>query len=114
MNFLYLFFIGFGEIGLIVTSLGLVTHSSIPQDSRGAVAGIASFFGALGIMFCTRFGGYLFDWWSGAPFFLLGSIHALFLILGLFTIFIEANKNGGLTMESFRKMNEDFQRVHMD
>jgi MFS family permease len=109
INFVYLSFIGIGEIGLIVTSLGLVTHSSIPKDSRGSVAGIASFFGAFGILLCTRLGGYLFDnWWTGGPFFLLGIIHTIFLMLGIVVIAIEMKTHGGLNLESYRNMRDEF------
>jgi MFS family permease len=112
MTFLYLFFLGFGEIGLIVTSLGLVTHSSVPQQHRGSVAGFASFTGAVGILICSKLGGYLFDvWYKGGAFTLLAIIHFLFLGLGLVAVFFEAKSHGGFNMESFRKMRAVFQHV---
>jgi MFS family permease len=108
--FAYLFLIGFGEIGLIVTSLGLVTHSSVPEHARGSVAGLASFCGALGILISSKVGGYLFDvWFLGGAFALLGMLHLLFLVVGTLAVFLEARNHGGFTMDSFRKMRAVFQ-----
>lgn len=72
---------GFGQIGMIVVSLSLVTISQVPADIRGSVAGVYSFFGAVGILFCSRLGGALFDSWRGiAPFVILAVFHAIAFI----------------------------------
>jgi MFS family permease len=90
INFLYLFLIGFGEIGLIVSSVALVTQNSIPRHARGAVSGISSFMGALGILVSSKVGGILFDWFSGAPFLFLGLLHVIFLLcFGLSYLFLK-------------------------
>ncbi|KAI8896926.1 major facilitator superfamily domain-containing protein [Globomyces pollinis-pini] len=81
--YIYLFLIGVGEIGLIVTSLGLVTHSSVPAHARGSIAGFSSFFGALGVLVVSLLGGILFDIGMTGPFLLLGALHLAFLILNL-------------------------------
>jgi MFS family permease len=74
----YVSLIGLGEIGMIVISLALVTKI---KESNGSVAGIYSFFGALGIMVNTQLGGYLFDTWtSTAPFFVMVIGHAIFSV----------------------------------
>jgi MFS family permease len=66
--------VGLGEIGNVVCSLSLVTGARVPKASRGSVAGVYSAFGAVGILFHSKLGGYLFDSWdSGAPFFLMYS-----------------------------------------
>ena len=110
LNFLYLFLIGFGEIGLIVSSLGLVTHSSVPSHYRGSVAGFASFFGAAGILVCSKLGGYLFDnWYSGGAFMLLAIIHLVFIILGFIVVGLEMKKRGGINLESLNQLHQEFQ-----
>ena len=110
LNFLYLFLIGFGEIGLIVSSLGLVTHSSVPSHYRGSVAGFASFFGAAGILVCSKLGGYLFDnWYAGGAFMLLAIIHFIFIGIGFVIIIAEARKRGGLCLESLQDLHQSFQ-----
>lgn len=70
-------FMGLGQIGMIVVSLSLVTISDVPADIRGSVAGVYSFFGAVGILLSGRLGGALFDSWREiAPFVLLAIFHA--------------------------------------
>lgn len=82
MLLLYVVLIGFGEMGLIVSCLTLVTNQNI--KSKGGVAGISSFFGGLGIILITYVGGALFDsWWSGAPFFILGIFHTALLFYAI-------------------------------
>jgi MFS family permease len=85
INYIFLFLIGFGEIGLVVSSVTLITNSSIPNHARGSIAGIASFFGAAGILVSSKVGGLLFDWYSGGPFLYLGLVH--FVMLGTFMIY---------------------------
>jgi MFS family permease len=66
--------VGFGEIGMIVTSLSMAT-SQVPRDIRGSVAGCYSLFGGLGVLFLTKVGGYLFDnWTETAPFLIVGLV----------------------------------------
>ncbi|KAJ3275384.1 hypothetical protein HDV01_000676 [Terramyces sp. JEL0728] len=112
INFLYLFLVGFGEIGLIIVSLGLVTHTSVPVGSKGSVAGIASFSGALGILIISKFGGYLFDnWFPGAPFLLLAILHFIFISLSLIIIASQVVGNGGWSMKTFAKLRDEFQLI---
>ena len=78
--------VGFGEIGMIVTSLGLAT-SNVPADIRGAVAGTYSLFGGLGVLFLTKIGGILFDKWrETAPFLVVGLVSGLVALGGMFSI----------------------------
>jgi MFS family permease len=51
---------GFADIGMIISSMALMAAVSTPQH-RGALAGVYSFFGALGIIANSTFGGYLLD-----------------------------------------------------
>ncbi|RKP25547.1 major facilitator superfamily domain-containing protein, partial [Syncephalis pseudoplumigaleata] len=69
INYLWMGFIGLGEIGTIVTSLALAGGHYVPADIRGSVAGIYSLVGGAGIMLASKLGGVLFDeWWQGGPF----------------------------------------------
>ncbi|KAJ3258267.1 hypothetical protein HK103_003748 [Boothiomyces macroporosus] len=112
INFLFLFLVGFGEIGLIIVSLGLVTHTSVPNGSKGSVAGIASFSGALGILVISKLGGYLFDsWFPGAPFLLLAILHFVFIALSLIIIASQVSANGGWSLSTFTKLRNDFQLI---
>jgi MFS family permease len=51
---------GLADIGMIVTSMSLMASVSSAQH-RGALAGVYSFFGALGIIVTSKVGGWLFD-----------------------------------------------------
>ncbi|KAJ9086805.1 hypothetical protein DSO57_1000429 [Entomophthora muscae] len=94
LNFIWVCMLGFGEIGTIVTSLSLLSApGKVPPELRGAVSGIYSLFGAIGIIFCSRLGGYLFDAWrSGAPFILMGGFHALLFVLGIICFLAERSE----------------------
>ena len=82
--------IGIGEIGMVVCSLGFVTGDHIPIESRGSISGVYSMFGALGILFNTKLGGYLFDTWNpGAPFFLMGIAHVFVVVLVLIVVVVD-------------------------
>jgi MFS family permease len=83
--YLLIAFIGIGEGGLIVSSLGQVTDSKrVRSEIRGNVAGVYSFCGAIGILIGTKVGGILFDEWKEVgPFFIMACGHLLCGILGL-------------------------------
>lgn len=74
-------FVGLGEIGMIVTSLSLVT-ANIPQEIKGAVAGGYSLFGGLGVLFLSKVGGLIFDKWTETSVFLLVGLVSLFVAGG--------------------------------
>jgi MFS family permease len=82
--YLYVILAGIGEIGMITGSLSLVTNASVSPKVRGSVAGVSSFFGAIGILLNTKLGGYLFDVWrEGAPFLLVAIGHGIVGIVGI-------------------------------
>ncbi|KAF9972663.1 hypothetical protein BGZ73_004199 [Actinomortierella ambigua] len=82
--FLFAVLTGLAQIGMIVTSLSLVNSQHIDPAIRGSVAGIYSTFGGIGILFITKAGGELFDSWTkGAPFYIMGILHAFVGILAL-------------------------------
>ncbi|KAF9160735.1 hypothetical protein DFQ26_005239 [Actinomortierella ambigua] len=84
--FLFAVLTGLAQIGMIVTSLSLVNSKHIDPAIRGSVAGIYSTFGGIGILFITKVGGELFDSWTkGAPFYIMGILHAL---VGIFALIV--------------------------
>ncbi|KAF0701352.1 Aste57867_8133 [Aphanomyces stellatus] len=64
--------VGVGEMGIVVSSMSVVTSKAIPSHLRGSVSGAYAFCGTIGIMIASKLGGYLFDaWTSTAPFFVM-------------------------------------------
>ena len=55
-----------------------------PGNLRGSVMGIAAFTSALGVLFATSLGGWLFDHWrAGGPFVMIAVVNALVLLVAL-------------------------------
>ncbi|EQC33513.1 hypothetical protein SDRG_09020 [Saprolegnia diclina VS20] len=78
--------VGVGEMGIIVSSLSLVTSKAIPAQLRGSVSGAYSFCGTVGILITSKLGGYLFDHWtSTAPFFIMaiGNVLCALVAIGV-------------------------------
>ena len=80
LMFLLMVVLGIGEIGMIVTSLSLATYQ-MPKEVRGSVAGCYSLFGGLGILIMTSLGGLLADSWINGPFFVVGTMSGLAVIV---------------------------------
>ncbi|KAF9165795.1 hypothetical protein DFQ26_009319 [Actinomortierella ambigua] len=88
-NLAFVLMVGAGQIGVIVTGMVLVTGKFIDPRMRGSVAGVFSLFGSISIMIMGRLGGYLFDaWMPGAPFVLLGIVHILIMLFGIYVAII--------------------------
>jgi MFS family permease len=78
--------IGFGEIAANLSSLSLVGKEA-PAKGRGAVIGMFSLFGALGILLVAKMGGYLFDEVSRiGPFVLVGFANLVVLVLAIIVL----------------------------
>ncbi|KCV69703.1 hypothetical protein H696_04111 [Fonticula alba] len=72
--------LGVGEIGIIVSAQALVTRRA-PSGIRGAVAGTYSLFGSVGILLCSKLGGYLYDVWRpSAPFAIFAFFNGLVVV----------------------------------
>jgi len=102
--------VGIGEIGMLISSLSLVTTSSVSASleltdktyesssitlpshlSRGSIAGMYSVCGSIGILIITLVGGYLFDEWNSVgPFFFLAMGHIVFTLITLFILWKDA------------------------
>ncbi len=75
--------LGIGQMSAITASQTLIGQEA-PEEHRGSVIGMFSFFGAAGVMFITSVGGRLFDSISpAAPFILVGAINALLFVVAL-------------------------------
>ncbi len=75
--------VGVGEISALITSQVLIGQQA-PAASRGAVLGVFSLFGALGILVATKVGGHLFDRWSPTgPFVLMAGLNGVLLLWAL-------------------------------
>jgi MFS family permease len=74
--------IGFGEIGMIVTSLCLITSNRLVKaEVRGSVSGTYSLMGVLGTLVSTKVGGLLFDAWDqSAPFLVMGMLSCVTML----------------------------------
>jgi MFS family permease len=69
--------LGVGEMSGILASQTLIGRVA-PAETRGAVIGIFTFCGGLGILLAALLGGYLFDVWRpSAPYILMGSVSGL-------------------------------------
>ena len=84
--------VGFGEIGMIVTSLCLVTSAKLVQpDIRGSVAGCYSLMGVLGLLVSTKVGGWLFDSWRyTAPFLVISILGGITMLGGMMVVGMES------------------------
>ncbi len=75
--------LGIGQISAFLGSQALVGQEA-PVLERGAVTGGFNTAGAVGILFCSTIGGYLFDAMSPkAPFILIGALNAVVFIFAL-------------------------------
>ena len=75
--------LGMGQASAILTAMALVGQE-VSEADTGAVSGLFTLFGAIGILLATKVGGLLFDGWTpGAPFIITGLANGLILIAAL-------------------------------
>lgn len=78
-------FLGIGEMSGILASQALVGQVA-PERGRGAVIGVFTLCGSLGIFFAAIVGGTLFDAWRpSAPYIVMGCVSGLLCLLSLYT-----------------------------
>ena len=75
-------FLGLGQMAVMLASQTLIGQEA-PQEQRGAVMGMYSLCGALGIMFITRVGGEVFDLWKPGPFAIVAVANLLLFLVAL-------------------------------
>ncbi|WP_446831481.1 MFS transporter [Candidatus Foliamicus sp.] len=82
--------IGMGEMCAQLSAIALIGKEA-PTRGRGAVIGLFSFFGAVGIMGSGFFGGWLFDNWARyGPFVMVGIGNVIVFTLALLLLRREA------------------------
>ena len=75
--------LGMGQASAILTAMALVGQE-VSETETGAVSGLFTLFGAIGILLATKIGGLLFDaWMPGAPFIITGLANGVILIAAL-------------------------------
>jgi MFS family permease len=74
--------VGMGEMSANLSSLTLI-GSEAPVKGRGAVIGLFSLFGAIGILLVAKVGGHLFGSNPVGPFVLVASANVVVLVLAL-------------------------------
>lgn len=76
-------FVGAGEMGANISATSLIGKEA-PDRGRGAVLGLFSLFGAVGIMVVGLVGGWLFDNWRPVgPFLYMAASNAVMVTLAL-------------------------------
>ena len=75
-------FLGLGQMAVMLASQTLIGQEA-PQEQRGAVMGMYSLCGALGIMFITKVGGEVFDLWKPGPFAIVAVANLLLFLVAL-------------------------------
>jgi MFS family permease len=77
--------LGIGQMSAILAGTTLIGQEADPKYT-GATIGVWSFFGAVGTLGGSFFGGVLFDSWRpGAPFLLMGFAN---LIVAFMTVYV--------------------------
>lgn len=64
--------IGLSQIGLIISSMSVLSGIPNAHNIMGSLSGFSSFCGGIGIMIISLLGGFLSDYWILSPFFILG------------------------------------------
>jgi len=78
-------FLGIGEISTVLTGTALIGQEA-PIENRGAVMGMFTLFGGIGILVATFFGGKLFDAIGpSTPFTMMAFINAFVFVAAVFT-----------------------------
>ena len=80
-------FVGMGEMAANISATSLIGKEA-PDRGRGAVLGLYSLSGALGIMLVALVGGWLFDNWRPVgPFLLMAGANVVMFTLAVVTFF---------------------------
>lgn len=75
--------LGMGQLAAILTATALVGQEARGQ-TVGAVSGLFTLSGAIGILLATKLGGWIFDaWMPGGPFVVTGILNGLVMLAAL-------------------------------
>ena len=87
-------FVGAGEMSANISATSLIGKEA-PDKGRGAVLGLFSLSGAVGIMVVGLIGGWLFDNWKPVgPFLYMAGSNA-FMVMAALLVFLATRKAGG-------------------
>jgi MFS family permease len=87
-------FVGAGEMSANISATSLIGKEA-PDRGRGAVLGLFSLFGAVGIMVVGVIGGWLFDNWKPVgPFLYMAGSNA-FMVLAAVLVFVATRRASG-------------------
>ncbi len=82
-NLPFFILISASAIGTVIATSSLIGQEA-PMRQRGTVIGVSTFFGAVGILAATKFGGQLFDVIGPrGPFLLIAATHATLLLAAI-------------------------------
>ena len=82
-NLPFFILISASAIGTVISTSSLIGQEA-PMRQRGTVIGVSTFFGAVGILAATKFGGQLFDVMGPrGPFLLIAAAHATLLLAAI-------------------------------
>ena len=82
-NLPFFVLISASAIGTVIATSSLIGQEA-PMRQRGTVIGVSAFFGAVGILAATKFGGQLFDVMGPrGPFLLIAVTHATLLLAAI-------------------------------
>jgi MFS family permease len=85
--------VGMGEMNANLAAMSLIGQEA-PERGRGAVIGVYSFCGALGILTVAKVGGYLFDNWSPiGPFMFVAVGNCLVFALAIFVYWLDRQQS---------------------
>ena len=85
--------LGMGQASAILTAMALVGQE-VSETDTGAVSGLFTLFGAIGILLATKIGGLLFDaWMPGAPFIITGLANGVILVAALALVSLGLHRN---------------------
>lgn len=86
-------FLGIGEMSGVLAAQSLV-GAVATERGRGAIIGMFSFFGAIGILLSVKFGGMLFDSWRpSAPYLMLGIADGVLAVIAFGVYFATRGKD---------------------
>lgn len=88
--------IGLSQIGLIISSMSVLSGIPNAHDIMGSLSGLYSFCGGIGIMIISSLGGYLSDHWILGPFFILGLFNVALLVI--YYSYSRQQKSGNLVV----------------
>lgn len=89
-------FVGAGEMSSSISATSLIGKEA-PDRGRGAVLGVYSFCGALGIMMVAFIGGWLFDNWRPVgPFIFMAAANTFMFVLAVLTLLVTRQRTASV------------------